>query len=99
MHTPLQDPLGHTIHLPAIIDSKEGCSNYEDLKQVITAPSYIIEVKKKAIYFFRRLNEQQNLLVETIATEGRYLFSKCMVNPSEQYISSLLKKGGLVSLI
>ena len=92
---PLHDPLGNTIHfLPSFFD--RGTPRiFEEIRPVITHPSFVILEKGKALYFFRLLNEDVNLLIETRKDNGDYLAIDCIENPSVDYISSLLQRGSL----
>lgn len=94
---PVHDPLGHQIHFPPSFFYSKTARGYDELIHVITDPAFIILVKKEAIYFFRLIDPDINLVIETKANNDYFLATDCIENPTVGYISSLLKKGGLIS--
>jgi hypothetical protein len=93
---PLRDPLGNTIQIPAGV--LDHCSrDIADISTVITAPSFIIREREEKIYFFKLITWKINMLVEACLQENDFVVQSCQENPSTEYISSLLKKGNLIS--
>jgi hypothetical protein len=94
---PVHDPLGHRIYfLPSFFYSKTT-RKFDELVPVITDPAFVITVKKKALYFFKLIDPDINLVIETKARNGHFHAINCIENPTVGYISSLLEKGGLIS--
>ena len=93
---PLRDPLGNTIQLPA--DALEHCTRGIDvITEVITMPSFIIREREERIYYFKLITLEINLLVEVALEQIGFVVQSCTENPSNEYISSLLTKGDLIS--
>jgi len=91
---PLRDPLGNAVQLP----SKIRCSHDRgQISQVITAPAFMIQVKNKKLCFFRLITWEINLMVVAHPVEKEFIVSACVENPTTEYISSLLRKGALIS--
>jgi hypothetical protein len=91
------DPLGRTIFIPPSMLSQEGCSNYQDIKKIISSPSYIIEGREKELFIFRLLEWELNILIEVKQTNNAFVAERCIANPSAPYIAQLLRKGVLTS--
>ena len=95
---PLKDPLGHTIHIPKGI-FKKCCRGYKEIKRVITAPAFLIQEREKKMYFIRLVDRNVNILVEVSCEDDSFTVLSCMQNPTPSYISTLLKKGSLISFV
>jgi hypothetical protein len=94
----IRDPLGNLIQVP----HHSSCSTFKlslhDIRQVVTSPAFIIQIGLNELYFFRLLDWELNLMVEVKANNKEYIVNGCTVNPSVEFISSLLEKGKLTSL-
>jgi hypothetical protein len=93
---PLRDPLGNTIRFPLQL-LKLLQLRYAELSKVITAPDYVINEKNSKLYFFRLINYEINMLVEAKYGEKEFVVNACIVNPTTEYVSGLLRKGALLS--
>lgn len=95
MSTVVQDPLGHEIFIPARLTSKKCSCKYDELEEVISHPAFLIKEKKQALYCFRMLHSKLNVLVEIKKKGGVFMVDSCIENPTVEYISGLLSRGGL----
>lgn len=93
----MQDPFGHMITVPPALLSGSKIRTLHQIREVVTSPSYMIRVHEEALYFFRLLDWDVNILVEAEAENGSFVVKSCSQNPSTEYISGLLKKGGLIA--
>lgn len=94
---PILDPLGNWIQFSASFFNQRKPRLFDELKPVIARPSFVISVKGEGLYFFRLINPDVNVLIETRANNGDYIAVDYVENPSVSYISSLLQKGSLLS--
>lgn len=93
---PLCDPLGHTIFIPSAI-SMQTYYKLNDIRNVVTSPTFIIRAGDDRLFFFRLIDWKVNMLVEVQMQKQQYIVYNCMENPSVDYVSMLLKKGPLIS--
>jgi hypothetical protein len=94
---PIQDPMGNQVHFFPSFFEAETTRDYDELKIVITNPAFVIRVKKEAIYFFKLIRDDMNILIEVKSKDGDYIVMDCVENPTVGYISGLLKTGELLS--
>jgi hypothetical protein len=94
----LHDPLGNTIQIPGNV-SQNCCRDIHEITRVITSPAFIIKERNQKIYFFKLVAWEVNVLVEVRFQKKHFVVSCCQENPSAEYISTLLKKGSLVSFL
>lgn len=93
---PLRDPLGNNVYIiPWFLT--EAFRDYARLEQIIKDPAFAIRIKNEAIYFFKLVDEDVNMVIETKFFKEELIATDCIENPTVAYISNLLKKGGLVS--
>lgn len=89
------DPLGNAVQLPLIFST---CGrDYNDISQVIVAPSFIIQVRDEKLYFFRLITWETNIVVEACLCSEVFLVNNWIENPTKEYVSCLLQKGSLIS--
>jgi hypothetical protein len=92
------DPLGKTIHLlPAdLFTETETSEIYDDATTVIRKPAILIEVKEKdetLYYYFRSVGWNNTLLITVRFNNNRWEAFHYVKNPSNQMLSSVLRKG------
>lgn len=93
----IQDPLGNTILVPSTLHLSEGNRILSEIRQVITTPAFVIQIEKEALYFIRSIDWEHTLMVEAKLSQSHFIVEACTQNPSPEYISSLLKRGDLIS--
>lgn len=94
-HT-IQDPLGNQVRLnPDMLNNDESFSG--QLQEIVSSPSFVIQVTNKSLYFIRKVNPDLNILVEARYIESSYVIHSLINNPTVQYISDLLNKGNLIA--
>jgi hypothetical protein len=92
------DPLGHTIIISPDINKDSIFSTLDEIKQIISSPSYIIKLKQDVLYFFRLLDWDLNIAIEARKTTGNhYQVENCITNPTPAFVSHLLTDGVLTS--
>lgn len=92
---PFCDPLGNLVQLPMIFSN---CGrDYDEICQVITAPSFIIFIKHEKLYFFRLIDWETNIVVEASLFDEQFVVSNWTENPTTEFVSNLLQKGSLIS--
>jgi hypothetical protein len=94
----INTPLGHTVLLSTSF-LLHGERSLQDIVQVVATPVFLIKVRGEALYFFRSLDWDVNLMVEATASGKNFIVKQYLVNPSTEYISGLLAQGSLVSFI
>jgi hypothetical protein len=94
---PVKDPRGNKVYLISSFLGGEVPRDYSDLRRVIEEPAYAIEIREEAIYFFRMLEDDLNMVIETKFFKEELIATGCMENPGVGYVSELLKKGALIS--
>ena len=93
----ITDILGNTVFITPYFFDRGGYS-YDEIKNVLTNPAYIIEVRGKALYFYSPFDFGKNILFELVLKDNYYLTAGCINNPSKEYTMHLLSKGGLVHI-
>jgi hypothetical protein len=93
------DPLGNTIFLlegTCVEDEKENPEIYDTATTVIQKPALMIKLDagpELEHYYFRSIGWHSTMLVTAIFRNGRWESYKCVRNPTNEELSSLLKKG------
>jgi hypothetical protein len=93
----IQDPLGNTILIPSTLYLLEGGRSLSEIKQVVTTPAFVIQIVKETLYFIRSIDWEHTLMVEARLSQSYFIVKACTQNPTPESISSLLKRGGLIS--
>lgn len=93
----ITDILGNTVLITPHLHDKGGFS-YDEIKNVLTNPAYIIEVRGKALYFFSPFDLGKNVLLEVVLKDEYYSTAALVNNPSKEYTMQLLSKGSLVHI-
>ena len=94
----IHTPSGHTVLLSASF-VPDGERSLQDIIQVVSTPVFLIKVRGDALYFFRSVDWDVNLMVEAKASAEIFVVAQYLVNPSTEYISGLLAQGSLISFI
>ena len=91
----IRDPLGNQVLLnPAF---EKDAKSMNQIRQIIASPAFIITGTDGSLYFIRKINPRLNKLIEAKCTNTCYTVHALIDNPSPEYISTLLKKGRLIS--
>ena len=94
--TIVKDPQGNSIVIPSkYLDSVSIYSGF--IKEILTDPSYMINIACEGIYFFKLINWQINCMVHTRREGHCFIVEDCVENPTEDFVSNLLKKGSITS--
>jgi hypothetical protein len=93
----ITDPLGHKLIINPNLYSADVCKDFEEVAQVILSPDFIITVKQEANYYFRLLEWEMNIVIESKLIDGNFIAEKTIVNPTTDFVSGLLKKGMLTT--
>ena len=91
----ITDILGNTVHVTTQTYNNGGYS-YDEIKNVLTNPAYIIEVRGMALYFFSPFDLGKIILLEVVLKDKNYSIAGLVNNPSKEYTMQLLSKGELV---
>lgn len=94
----IADPLNNKVLVEKKFSEQiklSGMDNVTLPEEVITDPAYIIEVPSQALFYFKPIDWDMNLLIEAEAIEGVFVARHFKENPSVDYIAQLLKKGRL----
>ena len=86
----LTDPLGHTIFISTL------SAQCESPEKLITNPTFIIKLGFEQLYYFREIDWEMNMLMATKTKHQWFMAESCIQQPTTDYISLLLKKGGKV---
>lgn len=92
----LLDPLGNQVLIPNSI-AKKDCQKLNDIRHVIASPAFIIKAHDEKLYFFRLIGWETNMMVAVGVQKNQHIVHSCIENPSVDYISSLLRRGALMS--
>lgn len=92
------DPLGRIIYLLPDIFFIQNPENdiYDDATTVIKKPAMIIEINEKnqtEFYYFRSVGWNKTFLIIVRSNNNRWEAYNRINNPSEELISTILKKG------
>lgn len=86
----LTDPLGHTI----FISTFSGQCDSPEL--LVISPAFIIQLGFEELYYFRMIEWEMNMLIASKTDHAWFVAESVMQQPTTDYISLLLKKGGRV---
>jgi hypothetical protein len=97
----LVDPLGNTIWI-----GKDFCTSQESISlsdfdkafAVIENPAFIIEQEDEGLYYFGSDGWNSVLLIEAQYEKTKWFAGKAIINPGEEYIGKLIKKGKLIKI-
>jgi hypothetical protein len=94
------DPLGNTIFLLEGICAKQEGANeaeiYDNAATVIQKPALMIRVEVDHTveqHYFRSVGWHSTMLIIASFTHDRWESKECIMNPSSEELSALLKKG------
>ncbi|MFL5740651.1 MAG: hypothetical protein ACJ75B_10570 [Flavisolibacter sp.] len=96
----IKDPLQHHILLddglarPA--DLYQFSNFLDQAEDVIVHPGYMIDGGESGIFYFKRVGDNTNILLEARLKDEMMVVQRMIVNPSIEYISNLLKTGSLI---
>ena len=93
----ITDILGNTVLITTQSFNKGGFS-FDEIKNVLTNPAYIIEVRGIALYFFSPFDFGKHVLLEVVLKDKFYSTAGFVNNPSKEYTMQLLSKGSLVHI-
>jgi hypothetical protein len=97
----VEDPLGNTIHLLEGLCFENGHPDadaeiYDTAFNVIQKPAMMIKIEKDLTirhYYYRSVGWHNTMLISVIFNDGKWLSDKCILNPSREELSTLLKDG------
>jgi hypothetical protein len=89
----IQDPLGNTIIVTSDYFNTNMSLALPEIKEIIATPAFIIQVENASLYYFKLIHSGLNMMIEVITKDKEYFISRCMENPSIEFISGLLKNG------
>lgn len=93
------DPLGNTIFLleGICIENETPDSDiYDTAFKVIQKPAMMIKIETDHLlqhYYFRSVGWHNTLLISVLFNDGKWLSDKCIRNPTNEQLSTLLKNG------
>ena len=94
------DPLGNTIFLLEGIcaeqDQTDEMEIYDNAATVIQKPALMVKVEVDHTiehHYFRSIGWHSTMLIIASFKNGRWESSECIINPSNEELSALLKKG------
>lgn len=93
----MKDPLGNAIQF--WFSSEPFALCFDDIRRVVTAPAFIIQIGLEKLYFIRLLDFDLTVLIEAEAKALDFVVQACTVNPPVEYISLLLEKGRLIPFL
>ncbi len=87
----LTDPLGHSIFISTF------SGQCESPEKLITNPTFIIQLGFEELYYFRMIEWEMNMLIASKNDHAKFVAESIIQQPTTDYISILLKKGGRVT--
>jgi hypothetical protein len=96
----IDDPVGHTVCLTQSLLSRADDSTlhlqpYDSLISVILHPALLIKVEKETpeLFYYRSIDWQLSILIQTKPTLDCWMAYKCVVNPSDKEMVEIMKQG------
>ena len=95
----ITDPLGNTIQLPNECGSAADetvSDDYDDAATVILKPAMVFRVKEgkqEIMYYFRSVGWHKTMLIVVNYHLGKWEHTKCIMDPSNEMLSEIMKKG------
>ena len=96
----VKDPLGNIVFISdelCVAEQEAMEESFDPVARIIESPAYMVDVAGTEMYYIRAVDWDNIMLVEAVMNSGKWQAGICIKNPSREYISTIIKKGKLIT--